>query len=95
MHKQVSPICTSCVTRKCPHVNSYEKYLENMERHEPVDVAVSNQEIPEENSSDTVSESGGSEQSNDDVVAEGPQAERGKHKKYWVSMFLFLVTTNF
>ena len=76
-------------------MNIYGKYLANEERNERVDFAVSNQDSPEETSSDTVSESGGSEQSNDDVVAEGPQAERGKHKKYWVSMFLFLVTTNF
>ena len=82
------------MTRKCPHVNIYEKYLENEERNERVDLAISNQDSPEETSSDTVSESGGSEQSNDDVE-EGGQAERGKHKKYWVSMFLFLVTTNF
>ena len=91
-NKQKSPICTSCVTRKCPHVHSYEKYLENEERHEPVDIPVpNNQERPEENSSDTVSESGGSEQSNDEAVEEGGQAERGKHKKYWVGMFLLLV----
>ena len=93
--KQVSPICTSCVTRKCPHVNSYKKYLENEERQEPVDVAVtSNQDRSEENISDTASESGGSEHSNDEAVEEGGQAERGKHKKYWVSMFLFFVMTN-
>ena len=73
-------------------MHSYEKYLENEERHEPVDIPVpNNQERPEENSSDTVSESGGSEQSNDEAVEEGGQAERGKHKKYWVGMFLLLV----
>ena len=95
--KQVSPICTSCVTRKCPHVHSYE--LDN-ERQEIQEFVSNFPSVAEDDTnplhsdhqdrtdrSETTSEAGTSEgdAEDDDNLEEEGSAEQGKHKKYWVS----------
>ena len=82
--RQDSPICSSCVTRKCPHVHSYEKYKEGEEEQgftsniSVVDIDQSSNQDPSDQA-DTSSESGS------DVDGEAEQAEKGKHKNYWVN----------
>ena len=84
--RQDTPICSLCVTKKCPHANSYmteeeeQLFVSRISRDdEPMVI-----EQDPSDQTDYVSDSG-----SDVDVAEG-QAERGKHKNYWVNIFINL-----
>ena len=88
--RQDSPICSSCVTRKCPHVHIYEKYKDSEEEQGFTSNISSIADIDQSSHQDTSDQDNVSE-SGSDVGGEVGQAEKGKHQNYWVyNIFLFL-----
>ena len=91
--RQESPICSSCVTRKCLHVISYDNYTETGENQ---DVATPGlDEVTNDVShnldqnhldrAENTSESGSDGDGDGDGDGDTGKAEKGKHKNYWVS----------
>ena len=90
--RQDTPFCSICITKKCPHANSYSRDREEEERTFVSSVGTMVEEQEEQtvqgqnsDSVSTVSESGSdSGSSTEDEVR---RAEKGKHINYWVNIF--------
>ena len=89
--RQDTHICSSCVTRKCPHANRYKRETAEEELPREFESGVNRDE---DQMMDTTEEQESSEQT-DRVTESGTdedamvgQAETDKHKNYWVTSLL-------
>ena len=95
--RQDTPICSICVTRKCPHVHSFKRQTEEAEEvlfascvngnEQPMEASTEQQESSDQADSMSELSECGSDQSDIEPEA-GQNAERGKHKNYWVRIVI-------